>query len=125
MGGTIMREPDRPDLSSLDPRREPHRWERMVRHIMLNSAAELLRRRAAGKFGLFDGLLAWTRPALATAAALVLVSVAVLSQFKTPEAIASPVTFFQSPGMPQPVSVWLEEGQPPLDLILISTSGEN
>jgi hypothetical protein len=119
-----MREPDRPDLSPLDLRPDSPRWERVVRQIMLSSAAELLRRRAAGKFGLFDGLLAWARPALATAAALVLLSVGVLSQFKTPKAMTNPVTFFESPGMPQPVSVWLEEGQPPLDLILIST-GEN
>jgi hypothetical protein len=118
-----MREPDRLDLSPLDPRRDEHRWERLVRQIMVHSAAELQRRRAVGKFGLFDGLLAWSRPALATAAALVLLSLGVL-QFKTPEAMASPLTFFKSPGMPQPVSVWLEEGQPPFDLIVIS-NGEN
>ena len=117
-----MREPDRPDLSPLDPRRDPQHWEMMVRRIMARSAAELQRRQMAGHFGLFDGLLAWSRPALATAAALALLSLIALSRGETP----AMTTFIRSPAMPVEVSVWLEQGQPPsmLDLIVLR-NGEN
>jgi hypothetical protein len=120
-----MREPERPDLSPLDPRVDVDRWERLVRRIMTRSAAELQRRQAAGVFGLFDGLLAWSRPALATAAALAALSLLALSQLKTPT-LAQPATFIRSAAIPAPMSVWLEEGQPPsmLDLIVL-TNGEN
>ncbi|MGH7469042.1 MAG: hypothetical protein ACRENP_13890 [Longimicrobiales bacterium] len=118
-----MREPERPDLTPLDPRREPDRWERMVRHIMARSTGELQRRQAAGVFGLFDGLLAWSRPALATAAALTALSLFALSQL---ESRAQPTLFIRSASIPAAMSVWIEEGQPPsmLDLIVLA-NGEN
>jgi hypothetical protein len=117
-----MREPERLDLSPLDPRRDTQRWEQLVRQIMARSAAELQRRQAAGMFGLFDGLLAWSRPALATAAALALLSLIALSRLEAP----TMTTFFRSQSMPDEMSVWLEEGQPPsiLDLIVLR-NGEN
>ena len=117
-----MREPERPDLSSLDPRRDAPRWEGMVRNIMARSLIELQRRQAAGVFGVFDGLLVWARPALATAAALALLSLIALSQLQagsTPQA-----TFIRSASIPAPMSVWLEEGQPPNMLDLIVLDGE-
>ena len=117
-----MREPDRSDLSALDPQRDAQHWERMVRQIMARSAVELHRRQQAVRFGLFDGLLAWARPALATAAALALLSLLSLTRGQTP----AMSTFIRSPAMPVEVSVWLEEGQPPsmLDLIVLR-NGEN
>jgi hypothetical protein len=121
-----MREPERPDLTPLDPRREPEHWERLVRQIMARSAMELQRRQAAGAFGLFDGLLTWSRPALATAAALVVLSLFALSRRGDTPTLIMPATFIRSASMPAPMSVWLEEGQPPtiLDLIVL-TNGEN
>ena len=55
-----MMDPERPDLSAFEWE-DTARWDRMVKHIMWRSSAELERRRLAGDFGLFDGLLAWAR----------------------------------------------------------------
>src|SRR5262245_4369133 len=116
-----MREPERPDLSALDPRRDGKRWEGMVRQIMARSLIELQRRQGSGVTGLFDGLLIWARPALATAAALALLSLIALSQLETSGATPQ-ATFIRSASIPAPMSVWLEEGQPPnmLDLIILA-----
>jgi hypothetical protein len=67
--------------------------------------------------------LAWARPALATAAALALISLFMLSRLGTP---TQPATFIRAANMPEAMSVWLEEGRPPsmLDLIVL-TNGEN
>jgi hypothetical protein len=95
----------------------------MVRQIMARSMSELQRRQGSGVFGLFDGLLVWARPALATAAALALLSLIALSQLDaaggTPQA-----TFIRSASIPAPMSVWLEEGQPPNTFDLIVLDGE-
>ena len=49
-----MREPERFDLSALDPSRDSDRWELMVRQIMWRSTPELQRRQNSAAFGLFD-----------------------------------------------------------------------
>lgn len=54
-------DPDRVDLSSLDPSRDALRWERLVRGVAAKATA---RRRPS----LAEALLAWSRPALAAAA---------------------------------------------------------
>jgi hypothetical protein len=119
-----MREPERLDLSALDPRRDPERWEQMVRQIMWRSSAELQRRQGSAVFGLFDGLVAWSRPALAAAAALAALSLVTLSQFRPPTVVTQ-ATYFQSPGLPAQVAVMLEEGQALSMLDLLVMSGEN
>ena len=59
-------EPDRLDLSALDPSRDPERWERLVRSV---ASRGLARARLGG--GVRAQLVAWWRPALALAAAAV------------------------------------------------------
>ena len=90
-----MREPERLDLSALDPRRDHERWEQMVHQIMWRSTGELQRRQGSAVFGLFDGLVAWSRPALTAAAALAALSLVAVSQFRTPNVVTQ-ATYFQS-----------------------------
>jgi len=59
-------DPDRVDLSALDPSRDPARWEAMVRRT---AARGLARRRAS----VASQIAAWSRPALALAAGVALV----------------------------------------------------
>ncbi len=119
-----MRDPERPDLSAFEwdfnQRRDP-----MVKHIMWRAATELERRRQAGTFGLFDGLLAWSRPALATAAALALISLYALSQVEARSANGLSGAFFRSAELPAPLQTWLEAGEPPTANFIVLTGGEN
>jgi hypothetical protein len=119
-----MREPERLDLSALDPTRDQERWERMVGQIMWRSKAELQRRQGAPAFGLFDGLVAWSRPALATAAALTLLSLAALARQGSTSTMLQ-TAYFESSGMPEEMSMMLEEGEALSTLDLMVLSGEN
>lgn len=129
----MMFEPERQDLSGLTPSRE--RIERMVAHVMMQSAGELRRRAAQVRvsslqsFGLFDGLLAWSRPALATAAMLAALSLVALSQFERSTAGSEAPAFrsyFQTASLPAPVELWMQQGEAPsaLDVMVVS-DGEN
>ena len=94
-----MMDPERPDLSAFEWENSA-RWDRMIRHIMGRSSAELERRRLAGNFGLYDGLLAWARPALATAAALALISLYALTQADGGSGNNLSGAFFRSAALP-------------------------
>jgi hypothetical protein len=121
-----MKEPEALDLGPLDPRPDAERWEAMVAGIMSRCAAELQRRQNLRNTGVFEGLLAWTRPALATAAALALLSLVALSRNESLAAGDASTTFIWSARLPAPVEVWLQEGQPPTMLdMLVLDSGEN
>ena len=117
-----MKEPEAPDLGPLDPRNEADRWDRMVSSIMARCALELRRRQNAPSVGVFDGLLAWSRPALATAAALALLSLLALSQLEARRSLSPSVAYFKSPNMPEPMTLMLEEGEAPsmLDMLVLS-----
>ena len=119
-----MREPERFDLSALDPSRDSDRWELMVRQIMWRSTAELQRRQSSAVFGLFDGLVAWARPALATAAALTLISLVTMSRLDTNSAVTQ-TAYFRSPNLPPAMTLMLEEGEAPSVLDLLVIAGEN
>ena len=120
-----MMDPERPDLSAFEWD-DSTRWDRMVKHIMWRSTAELERRRLAGSFGLFDGLLAWARPALATAAALTLISLYELTQQgETNSGSNLPGAFFRSAALPGPLQTWLEAGEPPTENFIFLTGAEN
>jgi len=119
-----MMDPERPDLSAFEWD-DNTRWDRMVKHIMWRSSAELERRRLSGSFGLFDGLLAWARPALATAAALTLISLYALMQSEARSGSSLSGAFFRSAALPGPLQTWLEAGEPPTANFIILTGGEN
>jgi hypothetical protein len=109
-----MHEPERQDLTSLDLGGD--RFERVVANIMERSQFELRRRAAAPRvtgFSLLDGLLGWSRPALATAAALAAVSLVALSQLDRPTDADGEAAYFLSSSLPVPVQEWLEDGEAP------------
>jgi hypothetical protein len=66
-----MMDPERMDLSPLDPARDPERWSRVVAVTRMRVEAALLSRASAD--GVLDQLGAWSRPILAAAAILALV----------------------------------------------------
>jgi hypothetical protein len=119
-----MMDPERPDLSAFEWD-DAARWERMVKHIMWRSSAELERHRLAGTFGLFDGLLAWARPALATAAALTLISLYALLQSEAGPGASLSGAFFRSAALPGALETWLEAGEPPTANFIVLPGGEN
>ena len=121
-----MRDPERPDLSAFEWDYTQRR-ERMVTHILGRTATELERRRQAGTFGLFDGLLIWARPALATAAVLALISLYALShQAQAGSAGGLSGAFFRSASLPGPLQAWIEAGEPPTaNYIVLTAGGEN
>jgi hypothetical protein len=65
-----MSDPDRIDLSALDPARDSEQWSRLTEATRLRIEAILEGR--AGAPGLLDILAAWSRPVLAAAAVLAL-----------------------------------------------------
>jgi hypothetical protein len=121
-----MRDPERPDLSAFGWDND-ERWNRMVQRIMWRAAPELQRRRSsAGAFGVFDGVLAWARPALATAAALALLSLLALARLETNRANETQaVLFFRSNALPAPLQTMLEAGELPANELFAVTGGEN
>ena len=94
------------DLSPLDPRRDPERWERMVSGI--------LARAALAPRGPWGWLAAWRRPALAAAA---LISAVSLGTLWWAERAAAPAqngqTVVDALDVPRPVSDWIVEGRSP------------
>jgi len=118
-----MSDSDRVDLRALDPRLDSERWERMVRGIMRRSSEELLRRRARTYTPTpIEGLVAMLRPALAAAAVLTVASMAALSR---PVAEAThPGSFVESSRLPEPVTIWLEDGSPPTATDLYVSNGD-
>ena len=66
-----MTDPERIDLSALDPARDSEQWSRLMETTRLRIEAILEGR--AGAPGLLDVLAAWSRPILAAAAVLALV----------------------------------------------------
>ena len=110
-------EPERVDLSPLDPSNDRLRYERLVRRIVEAAGPELARR--AGEAGPLALLGAWARPALTAAAviaALALGALAGTDRGGSPP----PTTVVDALGVPSPAADWLEEGREPTtaDLVL-------
>ncbi|HEU0052875.1 MAG TPA: hypothetical protein VFQ39_06845 [Longimicrobium sp.] len=95
------------DLSPLDPRRDPERWERLVHGIMARAAIP-----AAVVRGPWVALAAWRRPALAAAALVAAVSIVALGTTET-HAAAAPATVVEALDVPRPMSDWMVEGRDP------------
>jgi hypothetical protein len=98
------------DLSRLDSFFE-ERSERMAGRIMMRCAAELMRRRSSSVFTFADGLLAWSRPALAVAAALAVVALVALA--KSAQS-SRPLLLMHATALPPAAQQWLLDGASPL-----------
>jgi hypothetical protein len=87
------------------------RSEQMVQQILARCADELAHRKRLEEFTIFDGLLAWTRPALALAATLVLLSLGVLARQSR---ASNTLPLFHAASLPPAAESWLLEGASPL-----------
>ena len=88
------------------------RFERMVREIMLRSRAELARR-AASRVTPFDVVAAWSRPALAAAAVIAVVSVTLLATFERRDQEIFTGAYMSGAEVPAAMSSWYEEDRLP------------
>lgn len=112
-------EPERMDLSALDPTRDELRYERLVRRIVDAAGPELARRAAAATP--LAMLAGWARPTLTAAAVVaVLAGSALMSTERAGAPAAAPDNVADALGLPAPASDWLIEGREPSadDLVL-------
>jgi len=106
-------DPQRLDLSSLDPTANSERWERLVHTIMQRAAPELARRAAAvDPVGM---LSSWIRPLIPAAAALAAASAGLLlwSARDGGTAVANVPGVVEALQIPRPAADWLVEGRGP------------
>lgn len=111
-------EPERVDLSPLDPSVDQLRYERLVRRIVDAAGPELTRR--AGEAGPLVALGAWTRQTLTAAAIIAAVAVGAIVATERASQAAEPETVVGALGVPDQAAEWLEEGREPTasDLVL-------
>lgn len=122
------------DLSALSASGDPGAVEALVARVMEAAEPELLRRAAVRRPGVAPGplstLAAWSRPILAAAAVVALVSTGVLRW--SPSPVGSGVAEEEVAllpevlGLPSTVATWLEEDRAPTarDLVLAMEYGE-
>lgn len=107
------------DFSELDLHRDPEKFERMVGAIMGRSRGELARR-AAKRGGAMESVAAWLRPALASAAAVAIVSVTVLALVRTEDV---PHASAYLPATDVPAAAWYDEDVSPTAAeVLVATN---
>jgi hypothetical protein len=100
------------DARTLDPVREPARWERLVSVIVTSASPELGRRRRSAS--LPDLVLQWARPALATAATVaLLISAAAVLRPGGMQAGATTRASVAGSVMPEQYAAWLVAGYEP------------
>ncbi|HEX7117596.1 MAG TPA: hypothetical protein VF212_02330 [Longimicrobiales bacterium] len=111
---------ERVDLSALDPAADAERWERLVRRIMAGAAPELARRAATRDP--FTLLASWARPMIAAAAAITVISFAVLRRTPGPVEIGSTASrgIVEALEVPSPAADWLNEDRAPTVTDLVS-----
>lgn len=118
-------DPERLNLSALDPAADRDRWEHLI-HTIVESAKPELARRASVRSPLLL-LAAWARPMLSAAAVLAMVSIAALNTMSR----GSNGTALQASGMieelqvPAPLATWLaEERAPTIEELILALDGE-
>lgn len=105
-------EPERLDLSPLDPSADQLAYERLVRRIMNAAAPELARR--AGQASPLALLAGWARPTLAAASIIAALAAGALLSTERPEpALVGSASVAEALGVPAPASEWLEAGREP------------
>lgn len=113
-------EPERIDLSPLDPADDQLAYERFVRRILDAAAPELARR--AGEAGPLALVAAWARPTLVAASLVAALAAGALlaTERVSPAADGAAGTVVDALGVPQPAAEWLEDGREPdaADLVL-------
>ncbi len=93
-----MTDDERIDLSELDPTADAERFERIVGVIAERAAPELRRRQES--YEGFGGVMRWSRPVLAAAAVIILVSVTALARKDSGLANAAEYGIAEAVGIP-------------------------
>ena len=109
-------EPERADLSPLDPAEDQLRYERLIRRNTDAATVELARRAEASTPLALLG--AWARPALAAAAIIAAVAAGALMTTDRAPAPSSAASLAEL-GLPDPAAGWLAEGSGPTEADLV------
>ncbi len=114
---------NRIDLSALDRTADAARFDRIVAQITDEASAELAARRA--RSNVIGQITRWTKPTLAAAASLAVISVATLTQIETTTArTADEPTLAEAIGVPAQVAEWLgNDESPTADQLLVALGG--
>lgn len=99
-----------PTWAPLDPRRDPERWESMVRGIV--ERAEPILAAYSGR-GPADLLAAWLRPTLAAAAVVSALALGALAVGSREPETGAAIALGDALGYPTPVTTWVSTGQTP------------
>jgi hypothetical protein len=115
-------DPERLDLTPLDPRADPARFERLVREVRRAATPELVRRQTG--LTLWGQLTRWRRPILATSGLLALASAVVLLVVH-PSATtqATQTTLAEGFGVPSQVARWVQGTEKPSPGDLLGAEG--
>jgi hypothetical protein len=109
MDDQIQGDPDRLDLSSLDPRADTARFERLLREVRLAATPELVRRQSNPT--LWGQLARWRRPVIAVSGLLALASAIVL--LVVHPSITTQTTLAEAFGVPSQVARWAQVNDKP------------
>jgi len=105
-------EPERLDLSALDPTADQLRFERTVSRIVRAAGPELSRRAAVSNPLIY--LAAMARPTLAAAAIVAVLAMGAIAAIdRVMPAEEVPGTIVDALGVPAPASEWLAQGVEP------------
>jgi hypothetical protein len=120
MDDQIHGNPDRIDLTPLDPRADAVRFERLVREVRCAATPELLRRQA--RLTPWSQIARWRRPILAASGMLALASVIILALIHP--STTTQMTLAEAIGVPSQVAGWVQatEKPSPGDLLGIERS---
>ena len=113
-----MMEPERIDLSALDPTADALAYERWVRRILAGASPELARRAAgANPLALLAG---WARPGLAAAAVIGFIALgAILATDRATGGAEDSWTVAGALGLPEEAAEWLTEEREPSEYDLV------
>jgi hypothetical protein len=111
-------EPQRVDLSALDPTTDELRYERLVRGVLAAAEPELARRALARRPLTLLG--AWARPMIAAAAVVAVLAGSVLATIDRAGPGLATDDLAEGLGIPAPAAEWLAENRDPTraDLVL-------
>jgi len=102
-------DPDRLDLTPLDPRADAASFERLVREVRRAATPELVRRQAG--LSLWGQIARWRRPILAASGLMALASVIVLVVAHPPT--TKQTTLAEAIGVPNQVARWVQAPDKP------------
>jgi hypothetical protein len=119
-------DPERLNLSALDPAADAEHWERVIKTITGRALPELTRRAAVRSPLLL--LAGWARPMLSAAALLAAISITALTTVHRAPQSTEPQAagLVEELRVPAPLATWLtEERAPTIDDLILALNGES